>query len=98
MEENNIKTTEIAKQDDNKKTKTTKVSDQKLNWGFWILSFFLPILGYIFYLVWQTKKTIKVKILWMGLIDRLCILHSCSHYYHTNNRKNSLSINLTMKK
>lgn len=29
MEENNIKTTEIAKQDDNKKTKTTKVSDQK---------------------------------------------------------------------
>lgn len=25
MEENNIKTTEIAKQDDNKKTKTTKV-------------------------------------------------------------------------
>ena len=30
MEENNIKTTEIAKQDDNKKTKTTKVSDLKL--------------------------------------------------------------------
>ena len=61
MEENNIKTTEIAKQDDNKKTKTTKVSDQKLNWGFWILSFFLPILGYIFYLVWQTKKPLKSK-------------------------------------
>ena len=61
MEKNNIKTTEIAKQNNNKKTKTTKVSDQKLNWGFWILSFFLPILGYIFYLVWQTKKPLKSK-------------------------------------
>lgn len=61
MEKNNIKTTEIAKQNNNKKTKATKVSDQKLNWGFWILSFFLPILGYIFYLVWQTKKPLKSK-------------------------------------
>ena len=62
MEENKNEPNNVNKNvDDNKKTKTTKVSDQKLNWGFWILSFFLPILGYIFYLVWQTKKPLKSK-------------------------------------
>lgn len=41
--------------------KTHQLSLKQINWCFGTLGFILPILGYIFYLIWQKKQPQKSK-------------------------------------
>lgn len=35
---------------------TQDYTSDKTYWPMWLLSFFVPVVGYIFYMVWQNKK------------------------------------------
>lgn len=48
--------------DERNLAKTTNNNDiNKTAWGWWILSFFVPIAGYVLYLVYKTKDARKSK-------------------------------------